>query len=182
VATYKERMSLLGKYKKLHVQRYNEAPTHNLNAEQWAADGLVESYGLEGCYDLLEYYFETSQSPSWKFFSFNADKLLELSREERKQVITEIRETGGNLFLPMNAEDGGMDAAQGRLILLNGKVPISDIFVWYVTEFRIPLSNNEVEGHVKKIQEVYEWPVVHKWEYDTTTNTLKILYHDTQTS
>lgn len=87
-------MSLLGKYKKLHVQRYNEAPTHNLNAEQWAADGLVESYGLEGCYDLLEYYFETSQSPSWKFFSFNADKLLEARRayEEDLQQRRERRE------------------------------------------------------------------------------------------
>lgn len=91
MATYKERMSLLGKYKKLHLQRYEEAPTHNLNAEQWAADGLIESYGLQHCYDLLEYYFDANQSPSWKHFSFNADKVLEAMRAH-KQDLTEREE------------------------------------------------------------------------------------------
>lgn len=98
MATYKERMSLLGKYKKLHLQRYETSPTHNLNAEQWAADGLIESYGLAGCYDLLEYYFEANQSPSWRQFSFNAEKILDameaekqdrIEREERRKMAKE---------------------------------------------------------------------------------------------
>ena len=80
-------MSLLGKYKKLHLQRYEASPTHNLNAEQWAADGLIESYGLAGCYDLLEYYFEANESPSWKHFSFNAEKILDAMKAEEQDRI-----------------------------------------------------------------------------------------------
>jgi hypothetical protein len=41
MATYKERVSLLGRYAKLHLVKYEEKPTYNINAEQWAADGLV---------------------------------------------------------------------------------------------------------------------------------------------
>jgi len=69
MATYKERMSLLGMYDKLHTFKYCKKPTHNLNSEQWAADGLIESYGLPECYDLLEYYFNNVESPSWKQFA-----------------------------------------------------------------------------------------------------------------
>ena len=48
----------------------------NLNVEQWAADGLVESYGLPQCYDLVDYYFGIAQEPNWNFFAYNAEKIL----------------------------------------------------------------------------------------------------------
>ena len=48
----------------------------NLNVEQWAADGLVESYGLPQCYDLVDYYFNIAQEPNWNFFAYNAEKIL----------------------------------------------------------------------------------------------------------
>ena len=48
----------------------------NLNVEQWAADGLIESYGVSQCYDLIEYYFNIAQEPNWNFFSYNAEKIL----------------------------------------------------------------------------------------------------------
>ena len=48
----------------------------NLNVEQWAADALVESYGIAQCYDILEYYFSIAQDPSWNYFAYNAEKIL----------------------------------------------------------------------------------------------------------
>ena len=76
MADRKDRMALLSRYNKLHLQRYEQKSNLNLNVEQWAADALVESYGLSACYDLLEYYFEIAQNPTWNFFAYNAQEIL----------------------------------------------------------------------------------------------------------
>jgi hypothetical protein len=67
---------LLSRYSKLHTARYEQKPSLNLNVEQWASDALVESYGISKCYDLLEYYFSVAQEPSWNYFTYNAEKIL----------------------------------------------------------------------------------------------------------
>lgn len=77
MADRKDRMALLSRYNKYHLQRYEQKANLNLNVEQWASDALVESYGLAGCYDILEYYFKVSQNPSWNFFAYNAEKILQ---------------------------------------------------------------------------------------------------------
>ncbi len=46
MADRKDRMALLSRYNKYHLQRYEKKANLNLNVEQWAADALVESYGL----------------------------------------------------------------------------------------------------------------------------------------
>jgi hypothetical protein len=46
MAERKDRMALLSRYNKLHLQRYEAKSNMNLNVEQWAADALVESYGI----------------------------------------------------------------------------------------------------------------------------------------
>jgi hypothetical protein len=76
MADRKDRMALLSRYNKLHLQRYEQKSNLNLNVEQWAADALVESYGIKDCYDLLEYYFQVAQSPNWNFFAYNAQQIL----------------------------------------------------------------------------------------------------------
>ena len=76
MAERKDRMALLSRYNKLHLQRYEAKSNMNLNVEQWAADALVESYGLPACYDLLDYYFSIAQDPTWNFFAYNAEKIL----------------------------------------------------------------------------------------------------------
>lgn len=93
MAERKLRMALLSRYTKLHTNRYGEKPSLNLNVEQWAADMLVESYGLDKCYKLLEYYFEASENPSWKFFANYADKVVEsIDRyEQDKRERAEMR-------------------------------------------------------------------------------------------
>ena len=84
MADRKQRMALISRYSRLHTQRYENKPDLNINKEQWAADSLVESYGLPDCLDLLAYYFEASSNPSWQYFAYNADKVL-----EAKQAIDE---------------------------------------------------------------------------------------------
>lgn len=76
MAERKDRMALLSRYSKLHTAKYKQKPSLNLNVEQWAADSLVESYGIAACYDLIEYYFSIAQEPSWNYFAYNAEKIL----------------------------------------------------------------------------------------------------------
>jgi hypothetical protein len=73
----KDRMALLSRYAKLHTKHYEERVTLNLNVEQWAADALIESYGMSECYELLDYYFSIAESPSSKWFANYADKLVD---------------------------------------------------------------------------------------------------------
>jgi hypothetical protein len=98
MAERKDRMALLSRYSKLHTAKYEQKPVMNLNVEQWAADALIESYGLPECYDLLEYYFETSTNPAWKWFANYADKIVDgrasylqdlQEREERRRKAKE---------------------------------------------------------------------------------------------
>ena len=95
MADRKDRMALLSRYNKLHLQRYEQKSNLNLNVEQWAADALVESYGLKDCYDLLDYYFKVAQTPNWSFFAYNAQEILNgrtateqdlKEREERRKL------------------------------------------------------------------------------------------------
>jgi hypothetical protein len=91
-------MALLSRYSKYHTARYESKPSLNLNVEQWASDALVESYGISGCYDILEYYFSVAETPSWNHFAYNAEKILQakkdkikdsLEREERRKMAKE---------------------------------------------------------------------------------------------
>ena len=88
MADRKERFALLSRYSKLHAARYEARPEVNLNVEQWSADALIESYGLQECYDLLEYYFNVAQTPTWKYFANYAHEISE-RREQYRQDIFE---------------------------------------------------------------------------------------------
>lgn len=88
MAERKDRMALLSRYSKLHTQKFEQKPVLNLNVEQWAADALIESYGIQYCYDLLEYYFETSHNPTWKWFANYAHDVV-TSREMYQKDLEE---------------------------------------------------------------------------------------------
>ena len=88
MADRKERFSLLSRYSKLHTARYEQRPQINLNVEQWASDALIESYTLQYCYDLLDYYFEVAQNPTWKYFANYAQNLVD-KRDQYEQDINE---------------------------------------------------------------------------------------------
>lgn len=84
MADRKERMALLSRYGKLHLQKYEQKANLNLNVEQWASDALVESYGIGVCYDLLDYYFTVAQSPSWNYFAYNTEKIFQAKLDKEK--------------------------------------------------------------------------------------------------
>jgi len=84
MAERKDRMALLSRYSKFHTARYEQKPSLNLNVEQWASDALVESYGISGCYDILEYYFKVAEHPSWNYFAYNAEKILQAQKDKKK--------------------------------------------------------------------------------------------------
>jgi len=98
MAERKDRMALLSRYNKLHLQRHETKSNLNLNVEQWAADALIESYGIQECYDLLSYYFDVSKNPSWYNFAYNAEHLfrgkiaIEQDLKERKERRKKARE------------------------------------------------------------------------------------------
>jgi hypothetical protein len=91
VADRKDRMALLSRFNKLYLKRYEQKSNMNLNVDQWSADALIESYGISQCYDILEYYFSIAQEPTWNYFAYNAEKIIngklevEKDNEERKE-------------------------------------------------------------------------------------------------
>ena len=91
MADRKDRMALLSRYAKFHTKHYEQRANLNLNVEQWAADALIESYTLPFCYDLLEYYFDVAQQPTWKYFANYADKIID-AREEYQRDLQERAE------------------------------------------------------------------------------------------
>lgn len=80
----KDRMALLSRYSKLYKAKHEEKPSLNLNVEQWAADALIESYGMPFCYDLLDYYFEVANNPTWKYFANYAEKIIDSRKDYQK--------------------------------------------------------------------------------------------------
>jgi hypothetical protein len=99
MADRKDRMALLSRFNKLYLQRYEQKSNMNLNVEQWAADALVESYGVSECYDVLEYYFSIAQEPSWNYFAYNMEKIIngkaeveqdKKDRKERRRMAKEL--------------------------------------------------------------------------------------------
>lgn len=88
-----QKFALISKFKK-RLKEKGLDDTMNIYAEQWAADALVQSYTLQGCYDLIEYYFAVSASPSWKWFIYNADKIYAAKKlkEEDDRVRALMRE------------------------------------------------------------------------------------------
>ena len=90
MAERKDRMALLSRYSKLHTAKYEHKPSLNLNVEQWAADSLVESYGIGVCYDLLDYYFNISM--------FVSVSLLFIYRADSKYVLPVTNITNSSRF------------------------------------------------------------------------------------
>jgi len=84
MAERKDRMALLSRYAKLHNFHYEERSLLNLNVEQWAADALIESYGIDYCYEIMQYYFNVSEKPTWKYFAYNTEDII-AARQQSEQ-------------------------------------------------------------------------------------------------
>jgi len=79
VTNKQQKFALITRFKKkLREKGLNDSM--NMYAEQWPADDLIKSYSLEECYKLVDYYFEVTETPSWKWFIYNADKVYSAKR------------------------------------------------------------------------------------------------------
>ena len=84
MAERKDRMALLGTYSSQHTKKYGVKPVLNLNTEQWAADAIIESFGLDLSMKLVYYYFKVAQKHSWTFYAYNAEKILQAMEEQER--------------------------------------------------------------------------------------------------
>ena len=80
MADKKDRFALISRYKKITKEKNLKEENINIHIQQWAADSLIESYGIEQSYDLIEYYVGVSASPTWKWFVNNADKIYDAKK------------------------------------------------------------------------------------------------------
>lgn len=82
-----ENHAFIGEFKK-RLREKGLSDSMNIYAEQHAADDLIKSYGLSQCYDLLDYYFSVSSTPSWVWFKNNIDKIHKAKyiRDEDRRV------------------------------------------------------------------------------------------------
>lgn len=84
MADKKNRFALISKFEQLCKFHGYQKPTLNKYKEQWAADDLLESWDSPEIYSAMEYYFKVNDSPSWKGFCNNVDRLLQ-SKKEREE-------------------------------------------------------------------------------------------------
>ena len=82
----KQKFALLSRFDKLYVELYKQKPLINKYNEQWAAEALIESFGLEQCYDAMSYYFKVNNSHSWKSFANNAGRLIQSMRTQEEDA------------------------------------------------------------------------------------------------
>ena len=83
-------MALLSKFEKHYKFKYNTKPNLNRWAEAWAADAIIDSYGLNKCYEMLEYYFDVSHAPTWKNFAANMANLIDAKDRVEDDTIERI--------------------------------------------------------------------------------------------
>lgn len=81
-----KRLALLSRFDKHYKFKLGTAPSYNKWVEQWSADALIESYGMDVCYDLLEYYFDVATNPSWNHFAYIAHDILEAKQNHKKDL------------------------------------------------------------------------------------------------
>lgn len=79
--------ALITRFKK-KLKEKSLPDTINIYVEQWAADDLINSYTLPVCYDLVDYYFEVSDSPNWKWFAYNAEKIYNAKKIRDEDIET----------------------------------------------------------------------------------------------
>lgn len=84
MADKKNRFALISKFEQMCKLNGYQKPVLNKYKEQWAADDLLESWDDPDIYSAMEYYFQVNNSPSWKSFCNNVDRLLQSKAEKEE--------------------------------------------------------------------------------------------------
>ena len=86
MAERKNRFALISKFEQMCKLNGHQRPTLNRYKEQWAADDLLESWDDPQIYDAMEYYFKVNNTPSWKGFCNNVDRLLQSMQAQKEDA------------------------------------------------------------------------------------------------
>lgn len=63
--------ALLNHYSKLYKDRYGKAPQINKYKEKWAASSILEDYGQDQAFKVMDYYFTLSKEGHPLNYMFN---------------------------------------------------------------------------------------------------------------
>jgi len=86
MADRKNRFPLISKFEQMCKLSGTQRPVLNRYREQWAADDLLESWDSPQIYDAMEHYFKVSNSPTWKGFCNNVDRLLQSMQAQKEDA------------------------------------------------------------------------------------------------
>jgi len=94
MADRKERFALVSLFEKHCKINGISKPVLNKNKEQWAADGLLESFTFDQLSDAMRYYFMINSKPTWSWYSNNVEKIIAAEEAVRqdKEFRAEMRE------------------------------------------------------------------------------------------
>ena len=73
------RRLLMNYFKKKYEFKYrgNRPFLINRNIEKWAANDLLDSYGMDACKQIIDRYFVVNSTPEWNNFTYNAQKVYD---------------------------------------------------------------------------------------------------------
>lgn len=86
MAERKNRFALISKFEQLCKLNGHQRPTLNRYKEQWAADDLLESWDDPQLYSAMEYYFKVNNTPTWKGYCNNVDRLLQSMKAQEEDA------------------------------------------------------------------------------------------------
>ena len=89
----KQRYAIINYFKKKAKENNRNIGPINIHSQQWAAEAMIESYGYEECFAIIDYYFEITETPDWTWLSYNSDKLVQSKtiEEEDKRLRARLR-------------------------------------------------------------------------------------------
>jgi hypothetical protein len=90
----KQRYAIINYFKKRAKENNKALGPINIHSQQWAADAMIESYGYDECFDIIDYYYKVTASPDWSWFAYNSDKLVQSKalEEEDKELRARLRQ------------------------------------------------------------------------------------------
>lgn len=83
----KKNMAVINKFTNLYTDKFRKPLIINRNHAQWEAENLINSFGYDTTISIIDYYFSYVESPAWKQFVYQADKIyasMEAQREDRE--------------------------------------------------------------------------------------------------
>jgi hypothetical protein len=84
MAERKFRYALLGYFDKAYLKRTGKRHILNKYKAEWAADAMVESYGIDLCKQLVDRYMTIAEVPTWNWFVGNSEKILKNWQDEQE--------------------------------------------------------------------------------------------------